>query len=267
VQVTTPGATTTTTTAVASSANPVLAGTSVSFTASVAGASPTGTVAFRDNGVTLSGCATVALGGGGNTRTATCTTASLAAGAHTITAAYSGDAGNTASSGTFAETVNAPNGSVNVALASNGGVASASSTYSSAFPASAINDNERAGNGWGAGGGWADGTANVFPDWVQVNFAGQKTIDHVVVYTVQDNYSAPVEPTDTMTFSQWGVTAFDVQAWNGTAWYTVASVTGNNLVKRTVSFAAVTTDRVRITTRAARGAYSGITEVEAWNAP
>ena len=85
-----------------------------------------------------------------------------------------------------------------------------------------------------------------FPDWVQINFNGQKTIDHVVVYTLQDNYANPVEPTDTMTFSLYGITAFQVQGWNGTAWVTLGSVSGNNLVKRTVSFAPYTTDRIRI---------------------
>ena len=39
------------------------------------------------------------------------------------------------------------------------------------------------------------------PDWVQINFNGSKTIDRVVVYTVQDNYTNPIEPTDTLTFS------------------------------------------------------------------
>ena len=48
---------------------------------------------------------------------------------------------------------------------------------------------------------WADGGAGVFPDWVQINFNGQKTLDHVVVYSVQDNFLNPVEPTDTIKLS------------------------------------------------------------------
>jgi tripartite-type tricarboxylate transporter receptor subunit TctC len=63
---------------------------------------------------------------------------------------------------------------------------------------------------------------------------------------VQENYANPGEPTDTMTFRGRGVTDFSVQAWNGTAWTTLATVTGNNLVKRTVTFAPYATDRVRI---------------------
>ena len=129
---------------------------------------------------------------------------------------------------------------------------------------SSINNDERAGANWGNGGGWADGTYGTFPDWVQINFSGSKTIDHVVVYTVQDNWANPIEPTDTTTFVQWGLTDFTVQGWNGTAWVILGTVGGNNLVKRTVNFTAYTTDRIRINITNALGAYSRITEVEAW---
>src|SRR4029077_7102429 len=102
-------------------------------------------------------------------------------------------------------------GPSNVALSVLGAVATASSTFSAAHPVAAINNNERAGLSWGNGGGWADGTPNAYPDWVQINFNGAKTIDHAVVYTVQDNFASPVEPTDTQTFSLYGVTDFNVQ--------------------------------------------------------
>jgi hypothetical protein len=65
----------------------------------------------------------------------------------------------------------------------------------------------------------------------------RKTIDKVVIYSVQDNYASPIQPNDSTTFSLWGVVNFNVQAWNGTSWYTVASIAGNNLVKRTVASA------------------------------
>ena len=36
-----------------------------------------------------------------------------------------------------------------------------------------------------------------FPDWVEIDFNGQKTIDQrQSSTTVQDNYANPVEPTD-----------------------------------------------------------------------
>jgi hypothetical protein len=68
-----------------------------------------------------------------------------------------------------------------------------------------------------------------------------------------------------LTFTLRGDTAFDVQTWNGSAWVTQASVTGNNLVKRTVSFSATTTSKIRVNINAAQsGKYSFLAEVEAW---
>src|SRR5688500_19961817 len=52
---------------------------------------------------------------------------------------------------------------------------------------------------------WNDATQASYPDWIQVAFpGGRQTIDRVVVYTLQDNYAAPAEPTDTMTFTSYG---------------------------------------------------------------
>jgi uncharacterized delta-60 repeat protein len=175
--------------------------------------------------------------------------------------ASGGDALSSANSMPF--TVTGPSNS-NVAFAAAGGVASASSTFGAGFPISAVNNNERAGLNWGNGGGWNDGTGNAFPDWVQINFSGSKTINRVVVYTLQDNYSNPVEPTDTMTFSLYGITAFTVQGRQGTKWITLASVSGNNLVKRTVTFSPFTTTQIRVRVTAALASFSRITEIEAW---
>jgi hypothetical protein len=154
----------------------------------------------------------------------------------------------------------------NVALASNGGVASASGIYSASYPAAAVNDGDRAGLSANGGSIWLDGTYNVFPDWVQIVFNGSKTIDHVVVYTMQDNYETPVEPTDTMTFTLRGLTDFTVQGWNGTIWVILATVSGNNLVKRTVSFTAFTTNQIRINVTGALYGLARIIEIEAWTA-
>ena len=93
-----------------------------------------------------------------------------------------------------------------------------------AFPVSAVNNGERKGAVWGSGGGWNDATANAYPDDVQIDFNGSKTIDRVVVYTLQDNYSSPMEPTDTLMFSAYGVTAFTVEGWNGSGWTVLGSV-------------------------------------------
>ncbi len=253
------------TTAVVSPLNPSTLGASVVFTATVTGAAPTGSVSFSDGASTL--CAAVAFSGGSssNARTATCSSSSLASGTHSIVAAYSGDANNQGSaSNPLSQVVNgAGGGSSNVALASNGGIASGSSFYAGFEPSGAIN-NERTGYSWGAGAGWNDSTPYVFPDWLQVNFTGLKTINRVVVYTLQDTFNNPVEPTDTMTFSLYGVVDFTVQGWDGSNWVTLGSVVGNNLVKRTVDLGAFTTNQIRINVTNALGGFSRIVEVEAW---
>jgi hypothetical protein len=259
----TAAAPTASTTALASSLNPATVGASVAFTATVTGTAPTGSVNFKDGGSSIAGCAAVTLSGAGNTRTAACTASALGAGTHSIVAAYGGDASNAASSSTPLSQIVTATGSTNVALASNGGVASALSFYAGFEPSGAIN-NERTGANWGSHTGWNDSSVNVFPDWLQVNFAGAKTIDRVVVYTLQDNYTNPVEPTDTLTFSLYGLVDFTVQGWNGASWVTLGTVTGNTLVKRSITFTAFTTDRIRINVTNARGGYSRITEIEAW---
>lgn len=88
-----------TTTTVQSSLPSVTLGSPITFTATVVGSSPTGTVAFTEGANTL--CAAVALAAG----QAQCTTSALAAGTRTITATYSGNTLNRPSSGTSTVTV------------------------------------------------------------------------------------------------------------------------------------------------------------------
>jgi hypothetical protein len=155
---------------------------------------------------------------------------------------------------------------VNVALAANGGTATASSTASGGYAPSGAINGDRQGLNWGAGGGWNDATPSTFPDWLEVDFNGTKTINEIDVFSVQDNYQAPTEPTPTMTFSQYGLTDFQVQYWTGTQWVTVpgGTVSGNSLVWRQFSFAAVTTTAIRVWVTNALNTWSRITEVEAW---
>ncbi len=83
-----------TSTSVSSSLNPSTMGDNVTFTASVSGATPTGTVGFTENGSPISGCSARPIGGG----TATCAVSSLNVGTHAVVATYSGDGANEASS-------------------------------------------------------------------------------------------------------------------------------------------------------------------------
>ena len=69
-----------------------------------------------------------------------------------------------------------------------------------------------------------------------------------------------------MTFSLYGLTGFEVQYWNGSAWTTVTggAVSGNDKAWKKLIFAAITTTKIRVLTNASVDGYSRITEVEAW---
>lgn len=158
--------------------------------------------------------------------------------------------------------------SFNCALATNGGVATASSTRAGNFgPGNAINGNRNANSD--STGAWNDNDPGAFPDWLQVTFSSSHLVSKVVVYSLPDDYiTVTTEPSDTKTFSLFGVTSFEIQteAWDGLAfsWITVATVTGNNLVKRTVDFAPVIARSVRVVVNATADGRSRIVEVEAW---
>src|SRR5262249_52935751 len=118
VTVTTPGGTSATSTAdrftyalggtttLSSSQNPSSFGQPVKFTVKVTGLSPTGSVSLFDGGTPI-GTATLAPG------TASFTISSLAVGSHSLTAQYSGDPNNAAStSALLIQTVNVPTDSI-----------------------------------------------------------------------------------------------------------------------------------------------------------
>jgi len=154
----------------------------------------------------------------------------------------------------------------NVALSANGATATASSYLGAPynFYPSYVNDGQRTAANNNI---WLDSTYQSFPDWVEIDFNGAKTINEIDVVTQQDSNGNPVEPTLNMTFSSWGVTAFEVQYWNGASWVTVpnGSVTGNNKVWRQFTFANITTSKIRVTVNSGvDNVYSRVVEVEAW---
>jgi Bacterial Ig domain len=201
----------------------------------------------------------------GNPYTATWN--NVAAGVHTLTAVATDNLGATATSSAVTITVTPPG--INVALASNGGVATASSVYNSGYGPEGANNGDRKGLQWASGGGWNDATANAFPDWLEVDFNGSKVIREIDVFTLQDNYSSPVEPTPSTTFTLFGLTDFQVQYWNGSQWLNVPGgvVSGNNLVWRQFLFADIATTRIRVLVNGALASFSRIAEVEAYGTP
>ncbi|MBR0346530.1 MAG: Ig-like domain repeat protein [Rudaea sp.] len=96
-------------------------GQATTLTASVASANSqaSGTVAFTDAGTTLPGCAAVALSAGH----AQCAVASLASGAHSISATYSGDANTSGSTGPTPAAVSVAKATTVVSVASPGSIA------------------------------------------------------------------------------------------------------------------------------------------------
>ncbi len=86
----------TTTTTLGVSAPNSINMTSVTFTATIVGGTPTGTVSFNEGGVPLSGCSAIPIVAGA----AACTTNSLAVGVHTVIAVYSGSNAHATSSST-----------------------------------------------------------------------------------------------------------------------------------------------------------------------
>lgn len=146
----------------------------------------------------------------------------------------------------------------NVALPSLGSTASASSTLSDQYLASTAVNGDTTSVLWGAGGGWSDGTLGVFTDdWLEVDFGQARTIDKVNVYTVDSTVYPAVS---------YGLRDFSLKYWDGAAWVDLgAPVTANTLGMRSISFAAVTTQKVRLYATASNdNEYARVVEMEAY---
>jgi hypothetical protein len=156
----------------------------------------------------------------------------------------------------------------NVARSTNGSTAVASSQYNASYPASGVIDGEHNGNNWGAGGGWNDASRGIFPDNIQVNFNTNQTLREIDVYTLKNQPNNGTVVTDTTTFTANGITNFNVQYWNGSAFVDVlgGAVVGNNLVKRKFIFPDITTDRIRVVVNdSADHIWSRVIEIEAFS--
>jgi hypothetical protein len=155
-------------------------------------------------------------------------------------------------------------GRVNVAASANGGVATASSAWGG-YPATAVNNGDRRGVGYGAGGTWSDGTGGAYPDWVQITFNGAKAIEEVDIFGAQDNHGSPVEPTPALTCGGCPID-FTVQYWTGVAWQAIPNgiVRNNTLVWRTFTFAPISTTSIRLLVERSNTGWSEVAEVEAY---
>ena len=99
-----------------------------------------------------------------------------------------------------------------------------------------------------------------------MDFAGSKTIDEIDVFSLHDNYTQENTPTETQTFTLYGLLAFDVQYWNGSSWVTVpgGSVTGNNKVWRKFTFSPISTSKIRVWINQVPDSWSRVVEIQAF---
>jgi len=85
---------------------------------------------------------------------------------------------------------------------------------------------------------WIDGTPGQFPDWLQVDFAGEKEINVVIVFSNNFHHWKPAET---------GISDCELQIWDGAAWKKAGEIKGSK--KGVLSFPlqpAVKTSRIRL---------------------
>ncbi len=153
----------------------------------------------------------------------------------------------------------------NFALAKNGGMVFPSSTLT-LNSEKYVNDGELTGAGNAV---WLDSTIGIFPDYLEVRFDGKKTIDEIDVITRQTDLVTPVDPKKfdpSFDKDGFGITAYDVQYWDGTGWVNLAVELDNHKVWRQFfPLFPITTEKIRIQINAGQdNAYSRVVEVEAW---
>jgi hypothetical protein len=154
----------------------------------------------------------------------------------------------------------------NWALDTNGGVASASSTFGTLFAAYAINGLTYGDTALM----WADNQPNV-RKYIQVSLTAPKLINKIRVIGLQDSYgiTPTIDPVVTPTLSTlWGNVDFDVlvrQESTG-SYLTVAQVRQNNLVSKEISFGPINTQaiKVEIIKAMASDGLARVVELQVW---
>jgi hypothetical protein len=75
-----------------------------------------------------------------------------------------------------------------------------------------------------------------------------------------------VEPSEETAFTKYGLKDFEVQYWDGSQWVAVPGgvIAGNDRVWKRLTFAPLTTTKIRVLVQATGDGYSRVMEVEAW---
>ncbi len=116
-----------------------------------------------------------------------------------------------------------------------------SSSYNSRYVGSNAVDGDKTSNS----SRWLSGRNQSFPQWIEVDLQGEKTLSEVSFWTGYNGYSAPI-------------TDFEFQVWNGSSWSTVFSENGNNNAAYSRTFSEVSTSKVRLMIS---GAESGLVKL------
>lgn len=153
----------------------------------------------------------------------------------------------------------------NVALASSGAVADASSEYGAGtYSATKANDGYR--HTQGSFLGWNSNAApsGGSPEWLRVTFAESKTISQIDAIFLKDAINYSSEPTLSEVTTLYGVTDFKLQYWTGSVWTDIVAVAGNTNVWKQFVFPPISTTSIRILITGAQGGYARVIELEAW---
>jgi PKD domain-containing protein len=158
--------------------------------------------------------------------------------------------------------------STNVASEDEGAKVKASSTGDWNYEPENVIDDFRFADGWyGSSDGWNDGTPHVFPDWIEVDFARVHRINWINVFTLPDDFNNAGDRDINDKFSQYGITDFNVEYWNGRTWRTVpgGAIRGNRNIWRTISFPPIATDKIRVVVLNSIDGETRITQIEAFH--
>ncbi|HET6419778.1 MAG TPA: Ig-like domain repeat protein [Geobacteraceae bacterium] len=203
-----------TTTGLTSSPNPSTAGQQVTFTATVTGVTiiPAGTVTFMDGPTTIG---TATLGAGGQ---ATFTTSTLAAGAHSITATYGGNANYDSSSAAVTQTANEASAITSASSATfTIGAAGTFTVIATGYPAPTLSESGALPSGvtFNAATGVLSGTPAVGTDGVyHITLAAHNTsgADATQNFTLTVNRVPTITSADNATFTIGAAGTFTVTA-------------------------------------------------------
>lgn len=153
----------------------------------------------------------------------------------------------------------------NFALASNGSIATASSSFDANHTAqNAINGVKHTNGNWSLpGGSWTSlGNPNAAAESLTVDFGTVRQISRVVIHTLTGNGDYSVEATDATMANQFGNANFTIEYYDGAKWTQIAAVTGNDKARRQFDFTAVSATKIRATITAAPTANAYIVELE-----